>query len=107
MPRHMETAEKLTECLGSHASFKAKHQQGGHDQADKPGSPCLRFPKRRFGVAISAIDRLEMAMHTAFGKAGAIRQAPDALLPCSRMELKMTTLLAHNPMVSVRALKGG
>src|SRR5262245_26710608 len=28
-------------------------------------------------------------------------------LPYSRIELKMTILLAHNPMVSVRALKGG
>src|SRR5262245_35467559 len=28
-------------------------------------------------------------------------------LPCSRIAWKMTTLLAHNPMVSVRALKGG
>src|SRR6516165_7880669 len=28
-------------------------------------------------------------------------------LPCSRIALKMTILLAHNPMVSVRALKGG
>src|SRR5215475_6807649 len=28
-------------------------------------------------------------------------------LPYSRIELKMTILLAHNPMVSVRALQGG
>ena len=28
-------------------------------------------------------------------------------LPWARIELKMTMLLAHNPMVSVRALKGG
>jgi len=28
---------------------------------------------------ISAVDRLEMAMHAAFGKSGSIRQAPDAL----------------------------
>src|SRR5687767_2083054 len=75
----METAEKLADRLGSHASFEAKHKQGGHDQADKPGAACLRFPQRRLRVAISAVDRLEMAMHAAFGKADSIRQAPDAL----------------------------
>src|SRR5678815_4991207 len=46
----------------------------------EPGAAWLGFPKRRFRVAISAIDCLEMAMHAAFGKAGSIRQAPDALL---------------------------
>src|SRR5262249_20572667 len=40
---------------------------------------CLRFPQRRLRGAISAIHGLEVAMHAAFGKAGAIRQAPDAL----------------------------
>ena len=80
MRLQVKTAEKLAERLGSHASFEAKHKQGGHDQADEPGAACLRFPKRRLRVAISAIDRLEVAMHAAFGKAGSIRQAPDALL---------------------------
>ena len=75
----METAEKLADRLGSHASFEAKYTQGGHDQADKPGVACLRFPKRRLWGAISAVDHLEMAMHAAFGKADSIRQAPDAL----------------------------
>jgi hypothetical protein len=75
----METAEKLADRRGSHASFEAKPTQGGHDQAEKPGAACLRFPKRRLRVAISAVDRLEMAMHAAFGKADSIRQAPDAL----------------------------
>ena len=74
-----ETAEKLADRLGSHASFEAKHKQGGHDQADKPGAACLCFPQRRLRVAISAVDRLKMAMHAAFGKADSIRQAPDAL----------------------------
>jgi len=76
----METAEKLADRLGSHTSFEAKHKQGGHDQADKPGTACLRFPKRRLRVAIPAVDRLEMTMHAAFGKADSIRQVPHALL---------------------------
>ena len=42
--------------------------------------PASRFPQRRLRVAVSAIHRLEMAMHAAFGKPGSIRQAPDALL---------------------------
>src|SRR5919201_6594110 len=75
-----KTTKKLAECLGSHASFEAKHQQGGHNQADQPGAACLSFPQRRLRVAISVIHGLEAAMHTAFGKASAIRQAPDALL---------------------------
>src|SRR5215468_5997764 len=75
-----QTAEKLAEGFGSHASFEAEHKERGHHQADEPGAACLRFPQRRLRVAISAIHGLEVAMHAAFGKAGAIRQAPDALL---------------------------
>src|SRR5215468_12476347 len=73
-------AEKLAACLGSHAALKAEHQQRGHDQAEKPGAACLGLPQRRLRVAVSAIDCLQVAMHAAFGKPGAIRQAPDALL---------------------------
>ena len=74
-----KTAKKLAECLGSHAPFEAEHQQGGHDQADKPGAACLRLPKRRLRAAVSAIHGLAMAMHAAFGKPGALRKAPEAL----------------------------
>src|SRR5215470_12352345 len=76
-----QPAEKLAECLGSHASFEAEHKQRGHDQADKPGAACLGLPQRRLWVAVSTIDCLQVAMHATFGKPGAIRQAPDALLP--------------------------
>src|SRR5919108_5700560 len=75
-----QPAEKLAECLGSHASFKAEHKQRGHDQADKPGAACLGLPQRRLRVAVSAIDCLKVAMHATFGKPRAIRQAPDTLL---------------------------
>src|SRR6516162_5335672 len=74
-----KTAEKLAEGFGSHASFEAAHKQGSHDQTDEPGAAGWRFPQRRLRVAISAVDGLKMAMHTAFGKPGAIRQAPDTL----------------------------
>src|ERR687887_2337359 len=74
-----QPAEKLADRLGSHTSFEAEHQQRGHDQTDQPGVTCWRFPQRRLRVAVSAIHSLEMAMHATFGKAGAIRQAPDAL----------------------------
>ena len=70
--------------------------------------PAWRFPNDDSGVAVPAIHGLEMAMYATFGKPGAIRQAPDT--PAYRIhgiERKMTILLAHNPMVSVRALKGG
>ncbi len=40
----------------------------------------LRFPKRCLRVTVSAIDRLEVTMHAAFSKSGALRKAPDALL---------------------------
>src|SRR5215470_14144029 len=79
MGRQAQPAEKLAECLGSHASFEAEHKQRGHDQADEPGAACLCLPKRRLRVAVSAIDRLKVSMHATFGKPGAIRQAPDAL----------------------------
>src|SRR4029453_8708270 len=75
-----QMAKKLAECLGSHASFEAEHKQRGHDQADKPGATCLCLPKRRLRVAVSGIDPLKVSMHATFGKPGAIRQAPDALL---------------------------
>src|SRR5688572_17508782 len=80
MGLHTEMAEKLTDRLGAHTAFEAKHKQRGHDQADEPGAAGLRFPKPRLRVASSAIPGLEVAMHAAFGKPGAIRQTPDALL---------------------------
>jgi hypothetical protein len=75
-----QPAEKLAECLGSHASFEAEHKQCGHDQADEPGAACLCLSKRRLRGAVSAIDRLQVSMHTTFGKPSAICQTPDALL---------------------------
>src|SRR5215471_20237062 len=75
-----KTTKKLAEGLGSHASFEAKHQQGGHNQADQPGTAGRCFPQRRLRVALSVSHGLEVAMHTAFRKASSIRQAPDALL---------------------------
>src|SRR5215831_8900529 len=80
MPLQAQTAEKLAERLRSYPSFKAKHKQGGHDQTDQPGTAGWRFPKRRLRVAVPAIHGLEVSMYAAFGKPGAIRQAPDALL---------------------------
>src|SRR5262249_23311931 len=81
MGRQTKTTEKLAECLGSHASFEAEHKQRSHDQADEPGAAGLCLPQRRLRVAVSAIDRLQVAMHATFGKPSAIRQTPDALLP--------------------------
>src|SRR5262252_379731 len=80
MSLQAQTAKKLAQCLGSHASFKAEPQQCGHDQADEPGAACLCLPQRRLRVAVSAIDRLLVSMHATFGKPSVIRQAPDALL---------------------------
>jgi hypothetical protein len=60
---------------------KSQHEQRGHDQADQPVAACLCFPQRRLRVAVTAIDRLEVTMYAAFGKAGSLRKAPDALLP--------------------------
>src|SRR5688572_22967240 len=80
MGLHMEMAEKRADRLGSHTAFEAEYKQRGHDQADEPGAAGFRFPKPRLRVAISAIPGLEVAMHAAFGKPGAIRPVPDALL---------------------------
>src|SRR5215468_10736691 len=74
-----QTAEKLAEGFGSHASFEAEHKERGHKQADEPGATCLRFPQRRLRGAVSAIHGLQVAMDAAFGEPRAIRQAPDAL----------------------------
>src|SRR5512134_1349402 len=79
MPLHAQTAEKLAERLRSHPSFEAEHQQRGHHQADQPGTAGWRFPTRRLRVAVPANHGLEVSMDAAFGKPGAIRQAPDAL----------------------------
>src|SRR5262245_57624642 len=81
MDLQAQPAKKLAECLGSHASFEAEHQQRGYDQADQPGAAGLGLPQRRLRVAVSAIHGLQVAMHATFGKPGALRQAPDALLP--------------------------
>src|SRR5215211_7239519 len=80
MPLQAQTAEKLAERLRSHPSFEAEHKQRGHHQADQPGAAGWRFPQRRLRVAGPAIHGLEVSMYAAFGKPGAIRQAPDALL---------------------------
>src|SRR6266404_7934489 len=79
MALQVQTAEKLAERLRSHASFEAEHKQRGHHQADQPGAAGWRFPQRRLWGAVPAIHGLEVAMYAAFGKPGAIRQAPDAL----------------------------
>jgi hypothetical protein len=103
----METPEKLAERLGLHASFEAKHKQGGYDQAEKPGTAYLCFPQRRLRVAVAALNRLKVTMYAAFGKSDALCRCRTLCCPYSRIALKMRTLLDHNPMVSVRALKGG
>jgi hypothetical protein len=76
----VKTAEKLTDRFRPYATFKAKHKYGGHDQADEPGATCLCFPKRRLRVTVSALDGLEVTMHTAFGKAALFGKAPHTLL---------------------------
>src|SRR5438046_10668733 len=81
MRLQMETTEKLAQRFGPHAAFEAKHKEGGDDQADEPSSAYRRFPQRRFRVAISALARLEVTMHAAFGQASVCRKTPDALLP--------------------------
>src|SRR5215471_1022222 len=91
MGRQAQPAEKLAECLGSHASFEAEHEQRRYDQADKPGTACLGLPQRRLRVAVSTIDGLQVAMHATFGKPGAIRQAPDGLLPVLTNRVENTT----------------
>src|SRR5262245_22723678 len=103
-----QAAEKFAECLGSHTAFEAEHQQRGHNQADQPGAACLCFPQRRLWVAVSAIPMAWRWRGTLLLESP-VRSARLRILclPCSRIALKMTTLLAHNPMASVRALKGG
>src|SRR5262247_2435918 len=80
MRLQMETAEKFAERFGPHATFEAKHKQGGYDQAEEPGAACLRFPQRGFRGAVAAIHRLEVTMHTTFRKSGALCKSPNALL---------------------------
>src|SRR4029453_2168697 len=80
MPLQAQTAEKLAAPLRSPPSFEAEHKQRGHHQAGPPGGAGWVFPQRRLRVAGPAIHCLEVAMYAAFGKPGAIRQAPDALL---------------------------
>src|SRR5688500_1114589 len=78
---HVEMTGKRAAPPAAHTAVQPVHKQRGHDQADEPaGTAGLGFPKPRLRVAVSAIPGLEVAMHAAFGKPGAIRQAPDALL---------------------------
>src|SRR5262249_12027104 len=117
IPLQAQTAEKCAECLGSHPAFEAAHKQGGYDQTDEPGAACLRLPKRRLRMASSASHCLKVSMYAAFGKAGAICQAPNALFavctnrvendnalgpqshgvgPCSEGWLKLETSALHS-----------
>src|SRR5215510_3850724 len=101
MPLQAQTAEKLAERLRSHPSFEAKHKQSGHDQADEPISACLRFPQRRLRVAVTAVHRLEVTMHAAFGKSGLLRKASDALLPV------FTNRVENNQALGPQSHSGG
>ena len=65
---------------GAHPSFKAEDKEGGDDQAEKPVATFWRFPQPRLRVAVSTLNRLEMAMHAAFGKSGATSKLSNALL---------------------------
>ena len=76
----MKMAEKLADRFRPDATFEAKHKQRRNNQADEPGTACLRFPKPRLRIAISALDGLEVTMHTAFGKAALVGKAPPTLL---------------------------
>src|SRR5215469_4384067 len=101
MPLQAQTAEKLAERLRSHPSFEAKHKQSGHDQADEPISACLSFPQRRLRVAVTAVHRLEVTMHAAFGKSGLLRKASDALLPV------FTNRVENNQALGPQSHSGG
>src|SRR5215831_20846066 len=96
-----QTAEKLAERLRSHPSFEAKHKQRGHDQAEEPISACLSFPQRRLRVAVTAVHRLEVTMHAAFGKSGLLRKASDALLPV------FTNRVENNQALGPQSHSGG
>src|SRR6266702_5803161 len=101
MRLQMEMAEKLADGFSPHAAFEAKHKQSGHDQADEPVSACLGFPQRRLRIAVAAVHRLEVTMHTAFGKSGVLRKASDALLPV------FTNLVENDQALGPQSHSGG
>jgi hypothetical protein len=76
----VKTAEKLADRFGPNSSFETKDKEGGHNQADEPVAAFWRFPQPRLRVAVSAIDRLEVTMHAAFGKPSVTSQLSNALL---------------------------
>src|SRR5207245_8621764 len=73
-------AEKLADRFGPDASFEAEDKQNGDHQADEPGAAFWRIPQPRLRVVVSAIDRLEVTMHAAFGKSSSFGKASNALL---------------------------
>src|SRR5918995_3383819 len=75
----MKTAENLMHRFRPDPTFEAKYKQCRHDQANQPGTPCFGFPKPRLRVTVSALDGLEVTVHTAFRKAGLVGKVPDAL----------------------------
>jgi len=75
----VKTAEKFADRFGSNPSFEAKDEEGGHNQADEPVAAFWRFPQPRLRVVVSAIDRLEVTMHIAFGNPSATSQLSKAL----------------------------
>jgi hypothetical protein len=76
----VETSEKFADRFCPNASFEAKHKESGHAQADKPVATFWRFPQPRCRVAISAIERLAVTMHAAFGPPGVTGKVSNALV---------------------------
>src|SRR5262245_28265673 len=111
MPLQAQTAEKLAERLRSHPSFEAKHKQSGHDQADEPISACLSFPQRRLRVAVTAVHRLEVTMHAAFGKFGPQSHSGGPcsegwLKSCLKSALQSTRSTTHCPALEIWPIYG-
>jgi hypothetical protein len=75
-----KTAEKLADRFCPNPSLEAKDKEGRDHQTDEPTATFGCFPQPGLGVAVSAVHRLEMTMHTAFAKAGAFGKASNTLL---------------------------
>src|SRR4029450_10501301 len=75
----MQTSEKLAHRVETDPTLQPERIERGDHQARQPLPAVCGFPEPGFRMAVAALHGLGETMHAAFGQAGLLRNAADAL----------------------------